>query len=271
MTLPGPEFTALIAPHTGEVFEVSAARRGADADVAGIVTCEKGAFFVKAVPNRPGGRRESLVREGLIDPHVVPISPPLRWRAEDDAWVVLGFEPVSARSAGFEPGSVDLPAVVELVARIGELAVPPVAAEWWETRWHRFAADEAEAVLFDGDALLYTDFHFDNVLIGERGETWAVDWAWPTRGAGFIDPACLVLQLIAAGHTAEAAEALVAGCPAWGGADPAGTDAFAAAQVRMLREFAARRPGETWRGAMVAAAERWADHRGVTVGLPGVA
>jgi hypothetical protein len=57
-------------------------------------------------------------------------------------------------------------------------------------------------------------------MIGDR-RTWIVDWpSWPTVGAAFIDPACLVVQLIAAGHTAEQAEARAAECKGWANANP---------------------------------------------------
>jgi hypothetical protein len=101
-------------------------------------------------------------------------------------------------------------------------------------------------------------------MIGEQ-RTWAVDWSWPTRGAAFIDPACLVVQLIAAEHTPEAAEAWAAGCTAWAGADPKAVDAFAAATVRMYWRFAKRKPDESWLTAMAVAAEEWTTYRGITM------
>ncbi|MFD1535587.1 hypothetical protein [Nonomuraea guangzhouensis] len=35
-----------------------------------------------------------------------------------------------------------------------------------------------------------TDYNPLNMLIAE-GRALLIDWAWPTRGAGWIDPACL--------------------------------------------------------------------------------
>lgn len=230
-----------------------------------MVECEKGPFFVKAVRNRPGGRRDSLIREKVINPFVASVAPALRWDAEDREWIALGFEVVEGRSSEFEPGSADLPAIVGVLNRIGELDLPEVARGWPETRWDRFAEHEADAALFRGESLLHTDINPSNVMIG-RQTTWAVDWAWPTRGAAFIDPAILVVQLIAAGHTAEAAEGWAARCAAWQQADPRALDAFAAADVRMRRAFAGRYPDEQWLKAMVVAAEAWAGHRGVAAG-----
>jgi hypothetical protein len=257
-----PELWALVRPFTGEAVRVQPTARGFSSDVSAVVTCEKGPFFVKAIRNRPGGRRDSIIRERLINPYVCPVSPALRWDAEDDEWIVLGFEAVEGRSSGFEPDSPDLPEVVDVLNRIGKLGLPEVAQGWPETRWDRFAVDEADAALFQGEALLHTDINPSNVMIGDQ-DNWAVDWAWPTRGAAFIDAACLVVQLVAAGHSAESAESWVAGCTAWAGADPTAVDAFAAATLRMHRTFADRHPEASWLTAMAEAARSWADHRGV--------
>ncbi|MGP3975026.1 phosphotransferase [Streptomyces sp. 8N114] len=262
-SLPGRDFWALIHPHTGDVTGARPSTRGFSSDLTATLACEKGPFFVKAVRNRRGGRRDSLVRERLINPFVHPISPVLRWHTEDEEWVALGFEVVEGRPARFEPDSTDLPEIVGVLNRIGQLELPEVAQGWPETRWNRYAETEAEVALFEGDALLHTDINPSNLIIGRRA-TWAVDWAWPTRGAGFIDPACLVMQLIATGHTAKAAEGWADGCPAWAEADPYAIDAFAAATLRMYR-LRAERTGHEWLRAMVEAARAWALHRGVSV------
>src|ERR1051326_3573494 len=88
--------------------------------------------------------------------------------------------------------------------------------------------------------------------------------SWPTVGAGFIVPACLVVQLVASGHSAENAESWASHCDAWTGADPKGIDVFAAATVRMWRRRADRNSGEEWLRAMTTAAESWASHRGAS-------
>jgi hypothetical protein len=259
-----PEVRALIHPYTGDVSEVHPSKYGFSSDLTAVVECEKGPFFVKVMRNRPGGRRDSIMREKAVNPYVQSVAPALRWHAEDEGWVVLGFEEVEGKPSDFEPGSPDLPAVVELVDQLGRLPLPEVARDWPETRWDRFASDPAEAELFRGDALLHTDINPDNMLIAREGG-WVVDWAWPTQGAAFIDPACLVVQLVAAGHSAKAAEGWATDCTAWQDADPQAIDAFASATLRMYRQFAERRPDEAWRAAMVTAAENWAAHRGVSL------
>ncbi|WP_207943688.1 protein kinase [Actinomadura sp. KC345] len=222
-----------------------------------LIVGEKGEWFVKAVRNRPGGRRDSLVREGLINPFVHPVSPALLWQAESPEWIALGFEIVRGRHADLSPGSPDLPAVVDVLNRIARMEAPNIAQDWPETRWDCFSAD-AESLR--GDALLYTDLNPDNLLIGEQA-TWAVDWAWPTRGAAHISPSLLVIQLIAAGHSAESAEEWAGGCATWASADPEAVDAFAAAALRMNRHRADRNPDTGWLRAMASATSQWGDHR----------
>ncbi len=193
------------------------------------------------------------------------------WEAEDDEWIVLGFEVVSGRVADIRPGSPDLPVVVDLLNRLAGLELPEIALEWHDTRLDRFATNEAEARLFRGDALLHADINHTNLLVAARtagngpARSWAVDWGWPVRGAGFVDPAVLVVQLVAAGHSPEAAEAWAARCVAFARADPAALDAYAAAKTRMWWTLARQRPDRTARRALAGAAEAWARHRGLTV------
>lgn len=259
-----PPFMALIRPRTGTVTSVRPTSRGNNSATTAVIDCARGPFFVKAVPNRPGGRRDSLRREARINPHIRPLCPAVRWQAEDDAWIVLGFDVIDARPTDFVPGSSDLPAVVGILNRIAALPLPDIARDWPETRWDSHAASDTDATLFQGTTLLYTDITPDNLMVGE-GRTWALDWAWPTRGAAFIDPALLVVQLIAAGHTAEGAETWAAGCTAWPNADPRAIDAFATATARMWNTYANRRPETAWLKVMADAARAWADHRGLAL------
>ena len=161
--------------------------------------------------------------------------------------------------ADFRPGSADLPAVVNALNAIGAIDCPDVAMNWRETRWDRFTD---QASMLTGDALLYTDINPDNLIMSSTGLS-VVDWSWPTRGAGFIDPACLVVQLMAAGHTAIEAEQWAQRCTAWQSADPKAVDAFAAATVRMYQHFQNRDPAP-WRKAMTQAVIAWATHRNVS-------
>jgi hypothetical protein len=262
--LPGPEFWALIEPHTGDVFGVRHTSRGFSSDLTALVECAKGPFFVKAMRNRPGGRRDSIIRERVVQPYVRSVSPALLWHAEDENWIVLGFEVVDGRRPDFAQGSPDLPGVVDLLNRVGDLELPQAARGWPETRWDRHVPNKAQAELFRGETLLHTDIHPSNLIIGAR-DLWVVDWAWPTRGAAFIDPACLAVQLVSSGHSPESAESWAAGCKAWSNAHPDAINAFVAAYVWMLWRHARRRPQDSWRKEMAEAVELWAKHRGIAL------
>lgn len=258
---PGGEFWVLIKPYTGEVSAVRRAERGYSSDLTAIVECAAGPVFLKAV-REPSRYVSSFDREARINPHVLSVSPALRWRFHQDGWIVLAFDVVSGANADFSPGSPDLRAVAEAVNAIGAIECPDVARDWRETRWDRFTD---QAPRFAGDALLYTDINPDNFLMTDSGAS-VVDWSWPTRGAGFIDPACLVVQLVAAGHTAAEAEGWAQRCAAWRSADPQAINAFAIATVRMYQHFEKLDP-VPWRKAMTEAAITWAAHRGIP--LPG--
>ncbi|WP_019631984.1 hypothetical protein [Actinomadura atramentaria] len=254
---------ALIQARVGDEIRFSStAARGNSSDATVLIDSEHGSFFVKAMRNRPGGRLDSLLREEAINPFIRPVAPAMRWRAEDDDWVVLGFDAVDGRSSDFAPGSADLPAVIDVFNRIANLELPEVARDWRESRWDRFAADAEEAELFKGDGLLYTDPHPGNLMVGAR-TAWAVGWSWPTRGAAFITPASFAFQLIVHGHSPESAELHASHCAAWRVADSRAIDAFAAAYTRLHRWLRLQRPGESWISAMADASETWAEHRGV--------
>ncbi|MER0244770.1 phosphotransferase [Streptomyces sp. HSW2009] len=259
--LPDPELWSLIHPFTGNLTSVDRTQRGFDSDLTAVVECEQGPFFVKAMRNRQGGRRSSILRERAIASTVRPIAPALVWEVENDDWIALGYEVVSGRRADFNPGSPDLSEVTALINGLRELPAPKVAQTWTESRWDRFT-DPETAQLFRGGTLLHTDIHPSNIIVGD-GRSWLVDWSWPTLGAGFIDPASTVMQLISAGHTPAQAETWATQCEGWAKAAPAALDAFARATRRMWATRAEGQPGETWLTAMLAAAEEWTQYRGL--------
>jgi hypothetical protein len=87
-----------------------------------------------------------------------------------------------------------------------------------------------------------------------------VDWAWPTLGAAWIDPACAALWLIAEGQTPAAAEAWAAGIPAWATASQPRIDAFTRTSRRLWEQIAHDDP-QSWKLRLHAATQAWAEHR----------
>jgi thiamine kinase-like enzyme len=126
-------------------------------------------------------------------------------------------------------------------------------------RWAAYVDCEADVDLLDGDALLHTDFNPLNILLGPD-RTWIIDWAWPTRGAAFIDAACFLIRVMAAGHSAAQAEALAAQCPGWQRAPSAAIDVFALASARLYTEIAGNDP-QPFKQRLAAVAHEWACHR----------
>jgi hypothetical protein len=123
----------------------------------------------------------------------------------------------------------------------------------------RMAAYSDTPELFAGDRLLHTDWNSTNVLVRDGGAL-LVDWAWASRGAGWIDPALWVLWLIAGGHTAEQAESRAGELAVWERAPQKAVDAFALACARLWEEIAGADP-DPWTARMAAAARTWAGHR----------
>jgi hypothetical protein len=253
-----PDLAALIEPRTGPILEAARTPRGYTSDYTGIIRTASGRVFVKAVRD-PGRLVSSLKREAAVNPAVRHLSPPLHWQARGHGWYALGFQHAPGTHPSFAPGSPDLPAVTRAISHIAAIPLPTAAKDWRENRYDRYA--NGTEGHFTGGTLLHGDINPDNLLIGPDGNAVIVDWSWPTHGAAFIDPACLAVQLIAAGHTPAQAEDQAARCTAWHQADPAALDAFAAATVRMYQRFEQLDP-QPWRKAMTAAATRWADHRG---------
>jgi hypothetical protein len=252
---PGAEFWSLIAPHTGAVSAVHHTERGFTSHVTAVVECEKGPLFIKAL-RLPSRDVVCLDRESKINEYVQAVCPRLRWRVRTEDWYVLAFDYAPGRPADFAPGSRDLPAVVDTLNRLSYIRCPPVASEWAEWRWDRFT-DRPE--LFKGSDLVHSDINPSNFLI-QGGSAVLVDWGYPTVGAGFIDPATLVVQLIASGRSPEDAQGWAENCRAWAMADPDAVDAFSVATVRQSEAAAENDPAD-WLKAMLQAAVSWAEHR----------
>jgi hypothetical protein len=244
--------------HTGTVRSARTVGAGLNSAVALLLRTDAGEVFVKGLRSSYP-RRWTQDMEAMINPHVTGLAPRLLWRVQDDDWDLLGFEKITGRHVDYRPGSPDVPAVAEAVAGLLAIACPDLPIKRAEHRWREYVSDPADLSLFEGDRLLHTDYNRDNVLI-TCGRAILVDWAWPTRGAGWIDPACLIIQLIANGHTPASAETAVASIPAWQTAPTRGLAVFARACAAMWHEIAVDNP-VGWTLRMARAASDWAATR----------
>jgi hypothetical protein len=98
------------------------------------------------------------------------------------------------------------------------------------------------------------------VLVSPR-RACLIDWAWPTLGTAWTDPACWILRLMGSGgHTAAEAERQASRLPAFRDADPGHIDLFATANVRLWEEVA-QLSSSAWTKQMAQAARRWSAYR----------
>lgn len=250
---------SVIEAHTGPVLAARSATEGKNSHVAAFLDTTDGTVFVKGLrQDHPGVITQK--REAAINPCVLTVSPRLLWEAQDVDWHLLGFEHTPGRHADFAPGSPDLPLVLDAMRRLGGLPCPDLP-ELKEAvrRWSAYVENPADLALLDGDTLLHTDYNPFNILIDGQAAR-LIDWAWPTRGAAFIDPASLIVRLIFAGHTPAEAEPVVAHLPAWSTAPKRAVDVYATAVERMWTEIYQADP-TTWKRQTMTAARAWRNHR----------
>lgn len=253
----------LIEREAGQVSSAVELTAGRNSEISVIVHAGGEATFVKGRrAGHPWARTQE--RERIINPLVRHVSPALKWAAVNDEWNLLGFECVPGRHADYSPGSPDLAKVTGTLLRLQDIACPDgIDVKQAGQRW---AAYTATPELLAGASLLHTEWTPGNVLVGERAHL--VDWAWPTRGAAWIDPACLAVWLIASGHSPQSAESWAARIPSWRTAPAAALDEFARIQALMWEGIAAE-SSEAWTADLARAARRWATHRQARTTSPG--
>ncbi|WP_159044640.1 hypothetical protein [Streptomyces sp. XY152] len=142
-----------------------------------------------------------------------------------------------------QPMHVSPSVIAELQRTTAPADIPIKAAE---QRWAAYAPP-GTAAPFAGDTLLHTDLAPHNVLVDDRAHI--IDWAWPTRGAAWIDPAILILRILEAGHTLVDADALACRFPSWRTAPAEAKKAFAAANAAAWQEIA-RADAAPWKASM---------------------
>lgn len=258
--LPGP-LTQAIEARIGQITAVRTADAGQNSPLAAIIDTSDGKVFVKGMPS--GHRRViTQAREAAVAPLVTEISPALLWQFDEAGWNVLGYEYAPGRHADYALSSPDLDRLVQLMGALSEIKVPddPRPFQRAEDRWKPYLDDPESASAFAGPVLTHTDWTPDNILISPA-RAWLIDWAWPTLGAAWTDPACWILRLMASGgHTAPEAEEQAFRLPAFQAADPAHIDLFAAANVRLWNEIA-QSSTTTWAAKMAQAARAWSTYR----------
>jgi hypothetical protein len=248
-----------IEARTGRVHAARTASAGLNSQLAVVLDTDAGTVFVKGLRvDHPGVVRQG--REAMINPFVRSVAPRLLWHDQAAGWDVLAFEYIdSVRHADYRPGSPDLPRVIDAMHRLAAIGCPDLPVKQAPQRWAAYVDCEADLELLDGDALLHTDFNPLNILLG-LDRAWILDWAWPTRGAAFIDAGCFLIRALAAGHNASQAEALAAECPGWQQAPSAAIDVFALASARLYDEIARNDP-QPFKQRLAAVADEWLCHR----------
>ncbi len=258
--LPEPLKHAIEA-RTGPITAVRIATAGQNSPLAAIIDARDGKVFAKGLP--AGHRRViTQAREAAVAPLVRDISPALLWHFDEAGWNVLGYEYAPGRHADYTPGSPDLDRLVQLMDTLSQIKVKdePGPFKRAEDRWKPYLDDPGSASVFVGPVLTHSDWTPDNVLVSEH-RAWLIDWAWPTLGADWNDPACWVLRLMASGgHTAHEAERQASRLPAFQAANPAHIDLFAAANVLLWAEVA-QSSMSAWTKKMAQAAHSWSAYR----------
>jgi len=247
---------ASIDAAAGPVLEIDTVSGGLNCALAAVLRTPTGRIFVKGLPAGTVTQR----REAALSRYVGSVSPRLLWEIRAHGWHVLAFTHIDRRHANYAPGSPDLPRVVEVVNEVGRLRCPelPGVTLRAEQRWAKFVDDPE---FLAGRQLAHTDLRPDNVLVTDAGAARLVDWAWPTLGAPWIDAACWVPQLIAAGHDPSSAETWAGRIAAWSHAPSDALDRFAVAQYRMWEQIAQQDPLLAWKDRMASASREWMLHR----------
>lgn len=206
--LPEPVREAILRNTGGRLVGVEPAA-GGSAPVALVVCTDTGRLFVKGVRDEPKARVELRVQ-----PFLPPCAPRLRWHTEAAGHLLMAFDYAEGRHPDLAPGSPDLAAVAATLAELGGHACDGLPVLPVEERWAPFLGDSAPLAALGGAALVHTDLTAQNIILGES-RAWVVDWAWPSRGAAWLDTAAMVARLIQAGHQPAQAEQWAAGVPAW--------------------------------------------------------
>ncbi|MBB6170721.1 hypothetical protein HNR23_000781 [Nocardiopsis mwathae] len=247
-----------VEAHMGRVIKAEPVEAGFNSGLAAILHTLNRSVFVKGLPvnDRKAWTQD---REALIAPNVIDIAPRLLWRVQAGGWDLIGYEHIDGRHADYIPGSADLALVADALATLGKAVLPTAFPAKTEERWRAYVDTPRDLGRLAGNALLHTDLNPTNLLIA-HGRAYVVDWAWPTRAAGWIDAAGWVVWLIVAGHDPAGAERHASAVPAWQHAHTSDLDLFARIQSRLWAGIAEDDP-DPWAEGVALAAARWEEHR----------
>ena len=248
------ELREAVEAHTGPVVEEEPSRYGINSQITSTLHTVEGTVFVKGAQDERG--RKALRNEAAVNPHVSKLAPRLLFEAEAGGWHLLGFEHLQGRHIDYSPGSADLAKLAELVGLLQETPRPQSTLLPFERRWSNL---DGNLALLSGDAFLHTDFNSSNLLVTED-RAYLLDWAWSCKGAAWIDPAFLVVRLIANGHAPDQAETWASQFRSWLEASPEAVNTFVTLNARLWDQAMKREARESW-AAITAASKRWADYR----------
>jgi hypothetical protein len=264
---------------TGAVLTAKSPDAGRSSELSATLTTASGPVFCKGItadsPSAWMHRNEIAVNPFLSE----RLAPRLLWDVEVDGWLLLGFEHVSGQHANLSPDSADLPLIADAVVEISHTSPPPesVARRPMAAQWKRMVEEEGRAAspvdadpwaaanaellatlasrapqYMDGDRLIHSDLNPLNLLVSDRARV--IDWAWWRTGAAWIDPAYLVIRLIAEGHDPDAAEKWAHQFDGYAEAPPDALTAYCASLVRLWGRRFPNTPTTN-------AARRWVQHR----------
>lgn len=246
---------------TGPLLKVAPVSEGLNSAIALRVHTENGTFYVKGL--RDDHRWVwTQKREADVNPYLAGIAPTLHERIEAAGWDLLIFEALDGHHADYTTGSPDLPKVVDLLTRLGEIRCPQVGLRPVADRLQKYAEHPDDLRYFTGDALLHTDLNNANILVGDE-RAHAVDWAWASPGAAWLDAGYWVPWLMAAGrHDPASAEQWARKVPAWHTAPAEAITAFARATANVWEEIGSSIDPSPFIARMVVATRQWAKYRG---------
>ncbi len=263
----------------GEVLTAKSPDAGRSSELSATLSTDSGLVFCKGItadsPSAWMHRNEIAVSPFLPE----RLAPRLLWDIEVDGWLLLGFEHVSGQHADLSPDSPDLPLIADAVVEISHTSPPPksvarrpIAAQWrrmveeggrfelpadadpWSTANAELLTTWAARApeYMDGEGMVHSDLNPLNFLVSDRARV--IDWAWWRTGAAWIDPAFLVIRLIAAGHEPQAAEKWAGQIDGFTAAPAEAITAYCASLVRLWERRFTNTPATN-------AARRWMQHR----------